>query len=102
MWSFFRRLYQWWKIIIDILDVITLDNDIDYVVGAKTLRDGVNYYCLVNENNPEDLLICKSSDEANLTEVTDTEVVKSLLPGFYKSIREAKIIEKCLKMNENV
>ena len=29
---------------IDILDVITLDNDIDYVVGAKTLRDGVNYY----------------------------------------------------------
>ena len=86
---------------IDILDVITLDNDIDYVVGAKTLRDGVNYSCLVNENNPEDLLICKSKDEVNLTEVIDTEVVKSLLPGFYKSIREAKIIEKCLKMKEN-
>ena len=40
-------------------------------MGAKTLRDGVNYYCLVNENNPEDLLICKSKDEVNLTEVTD-------------------------------
>ena len=81
---------------IDILDIITLDNDIDYVVGAKTLRDGINYYCLVNENNPEDLLICKSKDEVNLMEVTDVEVVKSLLPGFYKSIREAKIIEKWL------
>lgn len=86
---------------IDILDIVTLDNDIDYVVGAKTKIYDSFYYCLVNENNPEDLLICKSSDEVNLTEVTDSEVIKGLLPKFYKSIREAKIIEKCLKMNEN-
>ena len=61
---------------IDILDIVTLDNDIDYVVGAKTKIYDSFYYCLVNENNPEDLLICKSSDEVNLTEVTDSEVIK--------------------------
>lgn len=86
---------------IDILDVITLDNDIDYVVGAKTKIDDMFYYCLVNENNPEDLLVCKSNDEVNLTEVTDSEVIKSLLPKFYKGIRDTKIIEKCLKLLGN-
>lgn len=86
---------------IDILDVITLDNDIDYVVGAKTTIDDMFYYCLVNKDNLKDLLVCKSNDEVNLTEVTDSEVVKRLLPKFYKSIRDAKIIEKSLKMYEN-
>ena len=70
-------------------------------VGVSLLFLAFLLGCLVNENNPEDLLICKSSDEVNLTEVTDSEVIKGLLPKFYKSIREAKIIEKCLKMNEN-
>ena len=101
MWSFFRRLYQWWQKIIDILDVITLDNDIDYVVGAKTKIDDVIYYCLINESNLDDLIICSSTDEVTLKEVNDAEIVKKLLPRFYKSIRDAKIIEKCLKMNEN-
>lgn len=59
------------------------------------------YYCLINQSNLEDILICKSNDEINLTEVSDPEIVRSLLPRFYRSIREAKIIEKCLKMNEN-
>ena len=86
---------------IDILDVVTLEDDIDYVVGAKTKIDDTFYYCLVNEINPEDLLICKSKDEVNLAEVTDSEVIKMLMSKFYKSIREAKIIEKCLKMKEN-
>ena len=86
---------------IDILDVVTLEDDIDYVVGAKTKIDDTFYYCLVNEINSEDLLICKSKDEVNLAEVTDSEVIKMLMSKFYKSIREAKIIEKCLKMKEN-
>ena len=83
---------------IDILDVITLDNDIDYVVGAKITIDDMFYYCLVNKDNLKDLLVCKSNDEVNLTAVTDSEVVKRLLPKFYKSIRDAKIIEKSLKI----
>ena len=87
---------------IDVLDIVTLDNDIDYVVGAKTKIDDVIYYCLINESNLDDLIICSSTDEVTLKEVNDAEIVKKLLPRFYKSIRDAKIIEKCLKMNENV
>ena len=83
---------------IDVLDIVTLDNDIDYVVGAKTKTDDVIYYCLINESNLDDLIICSSTDEVTLKEVNDAEIVKKLLPRFYKSIRDAKIIEKCLKM----
>ena len=81
---------------IDVLDIVTLDNDIDYVVCAKTKIDDVIYYCLINESNLDDLIICSSTDEVTLKEVNDAEIVKKILPRFYKSIRDAKIIEKWL------
>ena len=79
---------------IELLDELTLDNDKKYVVGALSKRGEETFYCLVNSEKNDDLIICKTTDEENLTEVNDPELVRSLLPEFYKSIKNSHLLDE--------
>ena len=48
---------------IELLDVLTLDNDKEYVVSAISRRDNENFYCLINKDQNDDLIICRTTDD---------------------------------------
>ena len=79
---------------IEFLDVLTLDNDKEYVVSAISRRDNENFYCLINKDQNDDLIICRTTDDENLKEINDPELVRSLLPEFYKSIKNSHILDE--------
>ena len=82
---------------IELLDVITLDNNKEYIVGSIAKKDNKTYYCLLNKEKNDDILICERKEKATLREVNNSELIKSLLPEFYKSIKESHLLDEFLK-----
>ncbi len=79
---------------IDLLDVLALDNNNEYIVGGKSVRGEENYYLLINKNNVEDLIICSNKNNDSLTEIDDPEMIKVLLAEFYKSVKDSHILDE--------
>ena len=78
----------------NILDVVSLDDNKDYIVGAKTKYRDINYYCLMNKEKIDDVIICKSIDNNLLQEESDAKIIRELMPLFYKSIDKEKLMEQ--------
>lgn len=73
--------------IIDIKDVLTLDDNNDYVVISKTIYENKTYYYLVDNNNNSNLKFCYEKNDS-LVELEDKELTTKLLPLFLKNIEK--------------
>ncbi len=72
---------------IDIKDIITLDDNCEYVVSSKAEYGNKQYFILTNINNNEDIKICYLDDD-DMVLVTDNNTFSKLLPLFYKNVKE--------------
>ena len=70
--------------VIDIKDVITLDDDNEYVVASKVKYENKTYYYLIDKNNNTNLKFCYE-DKDELVELDDKELITKLLPLFFES-----------------
>ena len=73
--------------IIDIKDILTLDDNNDYVVISKTTYESKTYYYLGDNNNNSHLKFCYEKNDS-LVELEDKELTTKLLPLFLKSIEK--------------
>ncbi len=70
---------------IDIKDLVTLDNNIEYIVTSKTTYEDDIYYYFVNNNDNKDFKILRlNKDNNKLVEFDNQELIKRLLPLFVK------------------
>lgn len=74
---------------IDIKDVVTLNDNIRYVVVSKTNYEGNVYYYLTEIENLTNIKFLVENKERNsLVEVEDKELIQKLLPLFVKESKE--------------
>ena len=70
---------------IEIKDVVTLDNDIQYIVKSKTNYNNELYYYFVNSKDENDFKILRFNKNNNkLIEFENPNLIKKLLPLFLK------------------
>lgn len=81
---------------IDIKDVITLSNNIKYIVSSKASLDGKTYYLLVNIDNISDFKIFYL-DNNDMVVSKDEDVNDKLFPLFYENNRSDEDIINVLK-----
>lgn len=83
---------------IDIKDIVTLDDDNEYVVASKTIYNDRMYYYLVDINKPENLMFCYE-DNGELVESNNKELNTELLPLFYNVSKN--ILQELSNNNNN-
>jgi len=66
---------------IDIRDILTLDDNNEYVVVSKITYEDKIYYYLVDKNKNENIKFCYEKED-NLVELNDKVLVTKLLPLF--------------------
>lgn len=71
---------------INIKDIITLDDNNEYVVVSKTVYENKTYYYLINKNNDKGIKFCYE-DLGDLVEFNDEELMVKLLPLFWKNMK---------------
>jgi len=75
---------------IDIKDLITLSNDIQYVVASKINCENNTYYYLIGKEKIDDIKFCMENTEiSSLIELEDAGLIQQLLPLFLKASRQA-------------
>lgn len=84
---------------IEIEDVLTLDDDKDYIVVSKAVIEDINYYYLIENSDKPSVMFCYE-DKDELVDITDSEKIRKIVPYLYKSIRN-KIDPEKLKKLEN-
>ena len=67
-------------------DLLTLEDDKDYVVVSTTTLSGILYVYLIEHKDVSNFLICSYDQVDGLYEVDDPELLKELLNIFSKSI----------------
>jgi len=72
---------------IDVKDLITLDDENEYVVAGKADYNGITYYCLVDIHDNSNIKFCYL-DNDEFVESSDKILNTKLLPLFLKSIKE--------------
>ena len=85
---------------IDIKDVITLDDNNEYVVVNKVNYNDKNYYYLIDMEDSENLMFCYE-DNGDLVEVKDKELTAKLLPLFLEKSNDIinELMRKILIIN---
>ena len=73
--------------IINIKDILTLDDNNEYVVISKINYESKNYYYLLDKNNIENIKFCYEDNE-ELVEIDDKELVTKLLPLFVEASKK--------------
>ena len=68
-------------------EVLTLDNDKEYMVVFSTMYEGNNYIYAINNNDVEDVTFFKCDDDS-VYEVEDSEMILKLMNMFYESAKE--------------
>lgn len=81
---------------IAIKDILVLDDNNEYVVVSMINYDNINYYYLIDMNEPENLMICYKDSE-DLVEVRDKELINKLLPLFLEISND--IVNELMKEN---
>ena len=70
---------------IEVKDLVTLDNDIEYIVTSKTTYEDNIYYYFVNNKDSNDFKILRlNKDNNKLIEFDNPDLIKKLLPLFVK------------------
>ena len=70
-----------------IRDIVTLDNDEDYVVASKVTTPMNVFYYLTNLKEPTDMIVCRE-DQGELEEIIDPQVVAKLIPLFFENAKD--------------
>ncbi len=74
---------------IEIKDVVTLSDDVRYVVVSKiNYKNNVYYYLTEIENLTNIKFLVENKDKNSLIEVEDKELIQKLLPLFIKETKE--------------
>lgn len=76
---------------INIKDLITLSDDIEYIVASKTIYDGKTYYFLTQKNDISNIKFCYTTpdNEKLFIESEDLDINTKLLPIFIKEAKRA-------------
>lgn len=72
---------------IEIKDILTLDDNNDYVVVSKINYENKIYYYLVDNNDNNNLKFCYEENN-ELVEITDKDLNTKLLPLFLEASKE--------------
>ena len=71
---------------LEVTNIVTLDDDIEYVVAGKANYEGTIYYYFVDINDNQNMkILYEDGDE--LAEVDDTVETNNLLPLFMESLK---------------
>ena len=71
---------------IDIRDILTLDDNNEYVVVSKISYEDKIYYYLVDKNKNKNIKFCYEKED-NLVELNDKVLVTKLLPLFLEAAK---------------
>lgn len=71
---------------LNIKDIVTLDDNNEYVVVSKTNYENKTYYYLIDKNNNTNIKFCYE-DMDDLVEFDNKELVAKLLPLFLKNMK---------------
>ena len=72
---------------INIKDLLTLDDDNEYIVISKMYYNGKDYLYLVDTNNNENLKICYLDGE-ELVESNNKDLNTELIPLFFGKVKD--------------
>lgn len=78
--------------IINIKDILTLDDNNEYVVVSKVKHNNKDYYYLIDKNNNKNIKFCYG-DNDELVEIENKELITLLLPLFVNAAGEVLISE---------
>ncbi len=73
--------------IINIKDILTLDDNNEYVVISKINYDNKNYYYLLDKNSNDNPKFCYE-DNDELVETDDKDLTTKLLPLFVEAAKK--------------
>lgn len=73
--------------IANIKDILTLDDNNDYVVVSKINHNNKYYYYLMDKNNKSNIKFCYE-DDGDLVQFQDTRLIEELLPLFLKVAKD--------------
>jgi len=75
---------------IDIKDIITLSDNIEYVVVSKVNYQDNVYYYLIGKEKIDNFKFCvENSKNSSLIELEDKKLIQKLLPLFLRASRKA-------------
>lgn len=75
---------------IDVLDVLELDDNNEYVVVSKTKFDNKKFYYIVDKLNNSNYKICYEEND-DLIEIENQDLIKKLLPLFLENAKDQLI-----------
>lgn len=73
--------------IINIKDILTLDDNNEYVVVSKVIYDNKNYFYLLDKNSEQNVKFCYEDNE-ELVEIDGKELTTKLLPLFVEKTKK--------------
>ena len=71
---------------IDINDLLTLNDNKEYVVVSKANYEGSNYYYLIDKDSPENVMFCYE-DGNELVEIEDKDLTAKIIPLLLEPIQ---------------
>lgn len=71
---------------IDINDLLTLNDNKEYVVVSKANYEGSNYYYLIDKDSPENVMFCYE-DGNELVEIEDRDLTAKIIPLLLEPIQ---------------
>lgn len=75
---------------IEVGELLTLEDDQDYVAIATTILDDINYVYLMHSSDYSKFMFCAFDQVDGLYEVEDPELLQQLLEIFNKQLTENK------------
>ncbi len=73
------------------LDIVTLSDNIDYIVAKKVVSDGNNYYCFVNTDDNESFKFVYE-DNNSLVEVEDASTFEKIIHLMGEAINSNELL----------
>ena len=63
-------------------EILTLEDDKEYVVVSSVVLDNINYVYMIEANNFANVMFCKYDNVDGLYEVDDPDLIKELIKMF--------------------
>ncbi len=71
---------------VEVGEILTLEDDKNYVAVASTILDNINYVYLMDENDYSNFMFCAYDQTDGLYEVEDAELLDRLLEIFNEQL----------------
>ena len=68
------------------LERLVLEDKKEYIVASRAEVNGINFYLLVDINNPQNFMYCRESEDGKkIAEVKDPKILKDLVYVLYEN-----------------